>query len=118
MRGVCKRFPGVVALDRVDFDLRAGEVHVLLGENGAGKSTLMKILSGAYRKDAGEILISGRHAAIEELGSASVMLGSAAEPFTDRNPDDLPTMLAFGWTGSKRAHPQASRASRMLRGRQ
>ena len=57
-------------------------------------------------------------AAIEELGSANVMLRSAAEPFTDRNPDDLPTMLACGWTGSTRAHPQASRTSRMLRGRQ
>ena len=73
MRGVCKRFPGVVALDRVDFDLRAGEVHVLLGENGAGKSTLMKILSGAYRKDAGEILISGRHAAIESPRAAQAL---------------------------------------------
>jgi ribose transport system ATP-binding protein len=59
MRGIRKAFPGVVALDGVDLALRAGEVHMLLGENGAGKSTLMKILSGAYRKDAGEILISG-----------------------------------------------------------
>src|SRR5262245_51664822 len=59
MRGIRKAFPGVVALDGVDFDLRAGEVHVLLGENGAGKSTLMKILSGAYTKDAGEILLDG-----------------------------------------------------------
>jgi ribose transport system ATP-binding protein len=78
VRGISKRFPGVAALDGVDFDVRAGEVHVVLGENGAGKSTLMKILSGAYRKDDGEILINGqpieirdpRHA--QELGIAII----------------------------------------------
>ena len=59
MREVRKEFPGVVALDNVDFELRRGEVHVLLGENGAGKSTLMKILSGAYHKDDGQILLNG-----------------------------------------------------------
>lgn len=64
MTGVRKRFPGVVALDGVDLDLMAGEVHILLGENGAGKSTLMKILSGAEMKDEGEIEVDGRPAAI------------------------------------------------------
>src|SRR2546423_8481569 len=60
MRGICKQYPGVQALDDVALAVRAGEVHILLGENGAGKSTLMKILSGAVRSDAGEILLNGR----------------------------------------------------------
>jgi ribose transport system ATP-binding protein len=60
MRGICKQYPGVQALSHTDLTVRAGEVHVLLGENGAGKSTLMKILSGAERADAGRILLDGR----------------------------------------------------------
>jgi ribose transport system ATP-binding protein len=62
MTGIHKRFPGVHALRNVHFDLRAGEVHALMGENGAGKSTLMKILSGIYRRDEGDLLIDGQPA--------------------------------------------------------
>ncbi|MBI2973075.1 MAG: ATP-binding cassette domain-containing protein, partial [Armatimonadetes bacterium] len=64
VRDITKAFPGVVANDRVSLDVRAGEVHALLGENGAGKTTLMNILYGIYQPDAGEILINGRPARI------------------------------------------------------
>ncbi len=59
LRGIGKRFPGVVALDGVDFTVSAGEIHALLGENGAGKSTLIKVLTGVYEADAGEIRLAG-----------------------------------------------------------
>src|SRR3954469_3523535 len=59
MRGIVKTFPGVRALDGVDLEVRAGEVHCLLGQNGAGKSTLIKVLSGAHQPDAGEIHWAG-----------------------------------------------------------
>jgi len=64
MRGITKRFPGVVANDRVSFDLRRGEVHCIVGENGAGKTTLVNVLYGLYRMDEGEILIEGQRVSI------------------------------------------------------
>ena len=60
MRGIVKQFPGVRALDGVDLDVAAGEVHCLLGQNGAGKSTLIKVLAGAHRPDSGEITFDGQ----------------------------------------------------------
>ena len=60
MKGICKEFPGVKALDNADFDLKPGEVHALLGENGAGKSTLVKVLSGIYTRDSGMFWVDGK----------------------------------------------------------
>lgn len=60
MRGICKYFPGVRALEKVDFTLREGEIHALMGENGAGKSTLIKVLTGVYPKDGGTVVLSDK----------------------------------------------------------
>ena len=71
LRAITKRFPGVLANDDVNFDLRRGEVHALLGENGAGKSTLMNILYGLYTPDSGEILLDGKPT---DLGSTKAAI--------------------------------------------
>src|SRR5437660_6856956 len=60
LRGLCKNFPAVKALANVDFTARRGEIHALMGENGAGKSTLIKVLTGVYRRDSGEMLLDGK----------------------------------------------------------
>src|SRR6266446_6238222 len=76
-KGISKFFPGVVALDNVDFEIRPGEVNALLGENGAGKSTLIKIMSGFYKPDRGEVRVNGKHmdadpAAAHKAGVATI----------------------------------------------
>jgi ribose transport system ATP-binding protein len=111
MEGISKSFPGVQALDGVDFEVAAGEVVALIGENGAGKSTLMKILCGAYRKDAGRIFLHGQETEIEsphhaqQLGIAIIYQefnltpnqSAAANIFISREPRQtgLGRFLAF-----------------------
>lgn len=70
MKGICKSFNGVPALQDVQLTLESGEVHALLGENGAGKSTLIKILGGIYSKDSGEIYIDGKQVQISNVKEA------------------------------------------------
>src|SRR6478752_3591641 len=70
MRGITIRFPGVLALDDVDFFLRPGEVHALMGENGAGKSTLIKALTGVYTIDHGSISVAGEPRVFGSSGDA------------------------------------------------
>ena len=67
LKGICKSFPGVKALDNVQLSVRPGTVHALMGENGAGKSTLMKCLFGIYKMDAGEIYLDGEKIDIKVL---------------------------------------------------
>src|SRR5512136_2945167 len=78
MKGITKSFPGVVALEDVDFSLRKGEIHALIGENGAGKSTLIKVLTGVEHPDAGTIELDGKLVQVkspqhsQELGISTV----------------------------------------------
>src|SRR5881397_2345843 len=89
LRGITKRFPGVVANEDVDFEASEGEVHALLGENGAGKSTLSNILTGLYRPDEGEISLYGEpvhfHSPRDALDAGICMVHQhfrLVEPFT------------------------------------
>jgi ribose transport system ATP-binding protein len=87
MRGIVKRFPGVLALNAVSLDVHPGEVHVLLGENGAGKSTLIKILSGLYPPDSGEIRLDGRPVRIRNPHHAQVLGVSTVHQELNLAPD-------------------------------
>ena len=72
-RGITKRFSGVTVLDHVSFEIQKGEVHCLMGENGAGKSTLIKILTGVYHADEGEILMDGQPQKISDIHMAEAL---------------------------------------------
>src|SRR3990172_8670665 len=73
-KGIKKQFPGVLANDNVNFDLRKGEIHALLGENGAGKSTLMNLIYGLHRPDKGDVIVNGKTAVIHSSND-SIALG-------------------------------------------
>lgn len=83
MEGITKKFPSVIALQNVDFDLRSGEAHVLFGENGAGKSTLIKILAGVYKPEAGQIYINGKKTILENPHMALTLgIGACYQEFS------------------------------------
>jgi len=116
MAGIVKNYPGVQALKQVNFDVREGEVHALVGENGAGKSTLMKILAGAESMDEGEIFIGGEKAAIDSPHKAQALgvsiiyqefnlvpqLGAAENIFLGKEP------TRFGFVDFKREKREAA----------
>ena len=103
MRGITKRFPGVVANENVSLDVYRGEVHTLLGENGAGKSTLMKILFGLYQADEGEILLRGRPVEITRPSDAiSARIGMVHQHFMLVPPLTVAENVALGLESSRR----------------
>jgi simple sugar transport system ATP-binding protein len=102
MRGIVKRFPGVLANDHVDFDIKAGEIHALLGENGAGKSTLMKILYGMYAPDEGEIYLDGEKISIHSpTDSISHGIGMIHQHFMLVDTLDVAQNVALGLKSSR-----------------
>jgi len=109
MRGVTKRFPGVVANDDVSLELRAGEVHALVGENGAGKSTLMRILYGIYPPDGGSIEVRGRDVRIHSPRDAIASgIGMVHQHFVLVDPFTVAENVILGLEGSQLLHPDGS----------
>jgi len=101
MRDITKTFPGVLANDRVNFEVRAGEVHALLGENGAGKTTLMNILYGLYQPDSGEIWIKGKRVQIRSPRDAIALgIGMVHQHFKLVLPHTVAENVALGLKGT------------------
>lgn len=100
MGGITKTFPGVVANDKIDFDLRSGEVHTILGENGAGKTTLMNILSGMYQPDEGEIYVQGKKVSIRSpYDSLKLGIGMVYQHFALVPPLTVLENIILGFEG-------------------
>jgi simple sugar transport system ATP-binding protein len=115
MRGISKRFPGVLANDLVDFDVKCGEVHALLGENGAGKSTLMKILYGMYHPDEGEILLNGRLVSISSpTDSINLGIGMIHQHFMLVQTLTVAENVALGLPSSRGALTDLDRVSKRI----
>jgi simple sugar transport system ATP-binding protein len=110
MRGIWKRFGSVVANRGVDFDLRKGEIHALLGENGAGKSTLMRVLYGLYRADAGSIAINGTPVSIRSPRDAIAHgIGMVTQHFALVGPITVAENVILGSTPHLRLNLSADR---------
>ena len=115
MRGITKRFPGVVANDHVDFDVRAGEVHTLFGENGAGKSTLMRVLYGFYKPDEGEIRLRGEPVAITSpVDAISRGIGMIHQHFMLVNTLSVAENVALGTRSTRRPLTDLDAVSRRI----
>ncbi len=116
MKGVTKRFPGVLANYRVDFDVCAGEVHALLGENGAGKSTLMKVLYGMYAPDEGEIWVNGKPATITSPTDAIALgIGMIHQHFMLVESLTVAENVALGLTSTRWPLTDLDRVSKRIR---
>ena len=115
MRGITKRFPGVVANDRIDFEVRAGEVHALLGENGAGKTTLMNVLYGLYQPDEGEIYIRGRRVTLRSPRDAIALgIGMVHQHFMLIPPLTVAENVVLGLPSSRGPFLDTDRAERRI----
>ena len=116
MKGIVKRFPGVLANDHVDFDVHAGEVHALLGENGAGKSTLMKVLYGLYAPNEGEIWLNDKRVEIQSPTDAIELgIGMIHQHFMLVETLTVAENVALGLPSSRAADRSGARVQTDLR---